>query len=323
MTAKIKVAQSLKAYQRTNKENDTVSRSDKFLVDPRDICVREGFNVRELDHISDMSLEEYDAYVDGLAQAYRDGAFVPAIVVRVIDGKILVSEGHTRHKGMMRAINVYGADLKRVQVDEFKGNDAEEIALIATSQNNRKLKPLELARVYVRLENQGWSDKEIAQRMIKSVPHVIQTKVLDSMPQELKNMVNRDEIAAQAAMDLYDAHGTKATDIAKAMIEKAKEEDKSGKAPKRVTAKTAKPRLTSKETRKLNAATSSLYSTIKDIEVPEDAETVTVSLTPELLAQLKEIGERAHAVETFNPADLLNEEPPVADEKSEPSELAN
>ncbi len=323
MATATKVAQSLKAYQRSNKENDTVSRSDKFLVDPRDILVREDFNVRELDNISDMSLEEYNDYVDGLAQAYRDGRYVPAIVVRVIDGKIYVSEGHTRHKGMMRAIEVYGADLKRVQVDEFKGNDAEEIALIATSQNNRKLKPLELARVYVRLEKQGWSDKEIAQKMIKSVPHVIQTKVFDTMPDELKNMVNRDEIAVQAAMDLYDAHGSKATDIAKAMIEKAKAGDKNGKAPKRVTAKTAKPRLTSKESRTLNATTSNLYTAIKDIEVPENAETVNVELTPELLAQLKEIGERAHAIETFNPADLLKEDEPVSDEQSKQDSAAN
>ena len=84
------------------------------------------------------------------------------------------------------------------------------------------------------------------------------------------------------------------------MINKNKE-----KGGKKVTVKNTTPKLSRKESRSLNTATSELYSRIKDIEVAEDAETVSVSLTPELLAQLKEIGARAYEVENFDPeADL-------------------
>jgi len=277
-----------------------MSRSDKFSIDPRLIKARADFNVREIEQMSKEERAAYDEYIDQLAQAYRDGRYVPPIVIKVVDGTPTPVDGHTRHKGMMRAIEVYGAELSRVTVEEFKGDDAEEVALIATSQNNRKLKPLELAKVYVRLERYGKTDKEIATTVGVTAARVAQVKAYYSMPSELKALVFVDKISVEAAMDLYNKYGTKAIEYANSMINKNKE-----KGGKKVTVKNTTPKLSRKESRSLNTATSELYSRIKDIEVAEDAETVSVSLTPELLAQLKEIGARAYEVENFDPeADL-------------------
>ncbi len=289
-----KLARSLKQFSRDHKEE--MSRSDKFSIDPRLIEARKDFNVRELEQMSEEQRAEYDTYVDNLAQAYRDGRYVPPIVVKVVDGTPTPVDGHTRHKGMIRAIEVYGAALERVTVEEFKGDDAEEVALIATSQNNRKLKPLELAQVYTRLERYGKTDKEIAVTVGVTAARVAQVKAYHAMPTELKTLVYTDKISVEAAMDLFNKYGTKAVEYAQSMIDKNKQN-----GGKRVTVKNTTPKLSRKESRSLNTATSELYSRIKDIEVPEDATSISVELTPDLLAQLKEIGARAYEVETFKP----------------------
>jgi ParB family chromosome partitioning protein len=298
MTTATKLAKSLKQFSKDNKES--MSRSDKFSIDPRLIVQRDDFNVREIEALNPEERAAYDDYVDLLAQAYRDGRYVPPIVVKVVDGIPSPVDGHTRHNGMMRAINVYGAALERVTVEEFKGDDADEVALIATSQNNRKLKPLELAKVYIRLERLGKSDKDIATSVGITAARVSQIKAYYGMPTELKALVTSDKIAVDAAMELFNKHGTKAVEVAKALIEKSTQT-----GGKKVTSKTTTPKLSRKESRTLNTTTSSLYSAIKDVEVPEGAESVTVTLTPELLAQLKEIGARAHAVENYDASNEL------------------
>jgi hypothetical protein len=300
MTTPTKLAKSLKQFSKDNKE--AMSRSDKFSIDPRLIVPRKDFNVRELELMSETELAAYEEYVDQLAQSYRDGRYVPPIVVKVVDGTPTPVDGHTRHKGMMRAIEVYGAALDRVTVEEFKGDDAEEIALIASSQNNRKLKPLELAKVYIRLERLGKSDKEIALSVGLTAARVSQIKAYYEMPSELKSLVFVDKIAVDAAMELFNKYGTKSVEYAQALIEKS---SKTG--GKKVTSKTTTPKLSRKESRTLNTTASSLYSVIKDVEVPEGAESVSVELTPELLAQLKEIGARTHEVENYDPASEASE----------------
>ncbi len=289
-----KLPRSLKQFSKDHKEE--MSRSDKFSIDPRLIKAREDFNVREVEQMSDEERAVYEDYIDQLALAYRDGRYVPSIVIKVVDGIPTPVDGHTRLKGMMRAIDTYGAELARVTVEEFKGDDAEEVALIATSQNNRKLKPLELAKVYIRLERYGKTDKEIASTVGVTAARVAQVKAYYSMPSELKALVFVDKISVEAAMDLFNKYGTKAIDYAQSMIEKNKQS-----GGKKVTVKNTTPKLSRKESRTLNTATSTLYSYIKDIEVPENASSVSVELTPELLIQLKEIGARTYEVENFNP----------------------
>lgn len=300
-----KQAQSMKKWQQENRDLGT--RGNGFTVHPSALVVRDNFNARNTDINSMSELErlEFEAYIDGLAQAYANGEYVPAIVVKMIDGQPTVSDGHCRKMGLDRAITVYGADIQRVNVDEFKGDDADEVALIATSNSNRKLKPLELSAVYVKLEKFGLTDAEIATKMGKTVPHVAQVKFYSQLPVALKNMVNKDQIAIQTAVDLFQEHGSKAFDIAMKLLNNINET--AGTKKKKVTAKSAMPKMSSKERRTLNTTAAQLHDAIKDVKVDESALSISVSLTPELLAQLKEITARAHEIENFDASSLLDE----------------
>lgn len=291
-----KQAQSLKKWQQENREAGT--RGNGFTINPLAIIVRDNFNARDtnVDNMTDKERAEFEAYIDGLAQAYANGEFVPAIVVKMIDGQPHLSDGHCRMLGMKRAIEVYGADIQRVSVEEFKGDDADEIALIATSNSNRKLKPLELSKVYVQLEKFGLTDAEIAAKMGKTVPHVAQVKFFSQLPVALKTMIKQDQIAVQTAVDLYQEHGSRAFDIATGMLKKAAQSG--GKA--KVTNKIAQPKMSSKERRTLNTTASELHDSIKDIAIDDDASTISVDLTPALLRQLQAITARANEIENFD-----------------------
>jgi hypothetical protein len=299
-----KQAQSLKKWQQDNREDGT--RGNGFTINPLSIIVRDNFNARDTDvnNMTDKERAEFEAYIDGLAQAYSKGDFVPAIVVKMIDGQPNLLDGHCRRLGMLRAIEVYGADLKRVAVEDFKGDDADEVALIATSNSNRKLKPLELSQVYVRLTSFGLTDAEIAEKMGKTVPHVAQVKFFSQLPVALKTMIKQDQIAVQTAVDLFQEHGTRAFDIATGMLKKAAQSG--GKA--KVTNKIAQPKMSSKERRTLNTTASKLHNSIKDIKIDDSATSISVDLSPELLRQLQEITARANEIENFDAASHIEDE---------------
>lgn len=288
-----KLANSLRTWQADNK--DTGTRGHGFTIDPRALYVRPDFNVRNLDEMSPEMLAEYNDYIQGLADAYKAGRFVNYIDVKMVDGRPTLVDGHTRYKGMMLAIE-QGADLSRTPVNEFKGDDIDEVSHIATSNNNRKLRPLELAVLYKRLEGLGKSNADIAQTVGHSVAHVIQTKAYYLMPAALKTLVNLDKIAVDEAAKLFGEYGTKSVAVAEELISKAESQGK-----KKVTSKTSSPKLTAKEKRTLTTVSASLFEAVKDIEVKEGDGNLTVELTPEMVLQLQAIGARAHEVETFVP----------------------
>lgn len=303
-TKPAKLAQSLKKFQADNKEQGT--RGNKFSLNPACIVVRENFNARNTD-VETMNADEradFEAYIDGLALAYVNGDYVPPIVVKMVDGQPTASDGHCRMLGVNRAINHYGADIKTIDVSEFKGDDADEVALIATSNNNRKLKPLELSSVYVRLEAYGLSDAEIAKKMGKTVPHVTQVKFYSTLPVSLKKMVNLDQIAVATAVDLFEAHGSKAFEIAMAMLNNVQA---SGKKKVKVTSKSVQPKMSVKERKTLNTAASQLHNVIKDVKVLDGQTRVAVHLTTELLAQLQAITAKANEIEHFDPTALIEQ----------------
>jgi ParB family chromosome partitioning protein len=307
-----KQAQSLKKFQELNKDQGT--RGNKFSLNPLCLVVRNNFNARDTDvtKMSDKERAEFEAYIDGIAIAYKNGDYVPPIVVKMIDGQPNVSDGHCRIKGLFRAINHYGADIQRIDVSEFKGDDADEVALIATSNSNRKLKPLELSQVYVRLETYGLSDAQIAEKMGKTVPHVSQVKFYSTLPVALKNMINFDQISVQVAVELFQTHGSKAYEIAMGMLNKA---TKSGK--KKVTSKIAQPKMSTKERKVLNTVASQLHDALKEVKIDPTGDKVFLELTPELALKLQEITAKAHEIENFDATSSLEESQPEHKEEEQ------
>ncbi|MDV5468984.1 hypothetical protein [Klebsiella pneumoniae] len=161
---------------------------------------KKGFNTRGAFCEDYYERPDIKAGIRVLADAYKRGDYVPPIIVKVIDGKVYVREGHRRRRAILLAIEE-GADIQFVQVVEHKGDEAEQSLLIATSNDGLPLSPLERAVIYARLANWGWSDQMIAQRVGRSAEHVRIARALE-MPLELETDDSGRPVAATYAQEL-------------------------------------------------------------------------------------------------------------------------
>lgn len=170
-------------------------RRDEFQVDPRQLVIDAGFNVRDLD-----SKEERPA-LDELKEQIRGVGVQTALLVRMRGDEIVIVEGHRRHKVVLELIDE-GEPIETVPVKhEAKGtNDAIRAAGLVTSNSGKPLTALQVAEVVRRLAGYGWDKAQIAKRLgWKSPRSVDQHLDMLAMPAELQAAVKRGETSATAA----------------------------------------------------------------------------------------------------------------------------
>lgn len=278
---------SLKAL---NRESNDVSKSDLFSVAPNLLLEEEGFNTRGVFCENYYERKDVKAGIRSLADAYKRGDYVPPIIVKVVDGNVFVREGHRRRRAILLALSE-GADIRKVQVLEHKGDEAEQTLLIATSSDGVPLNPLERAVIYGRLARWGWSDQEIATRVSRTPEHVRQAKALLELPLPLKQMIQADEVSATYAAELYREHGEAAIEILKNAqgAIPAQQGGKSSKlTPKKVAIKG--PKLGKKVVEAMHRSVSSITSRLDSIQ--GDGETYTLTLSREEVDDLQALREK-------------------------------
>lgn len=223
-------------------------------------------------------------HIRGLADSYKAGRYVPPIVVQVRDGIPYVRDGMHRRRGLMLAISE-GAEIRRVQVLEHRGDEAQQTLLLATSNNGRPLSPMETAVIYDRLTKWGWTLQEIATSVRRTANHVTKTLALLEMPIELKRMVQRNEIAATQAAELYQQHGDNALNMINATHEatgKVKVTKKDIETVNRI------PRMNKKVQQVVRQQLQTFTARLTTAE-PDDDGTVTITLDADEVHDLLEL----------------------------------
>lgn len=200
MNMEMKPAVSLKVMAENKLPG--VSKTTNFAVDPRIMEVEEGFNARPLD------LDR----VASIAQAYRNGATLPALDVRVDAGRIVVVDGHHRRQAALDAIAA-GAEVVALDCRQFRGNDADRVAHMITSASGLPLTPLQLGRQYRKLIGFGWTEKAIADRVGKSVQHIKDMLALAESNSDVQAAVDGGMVSASNAVKLVKTHGEKAGEV--------------------------------------------------------------------------------------------------------------
>jgi ParB-like chromosome segregation protein Spo0J len=223
---------SLKVAAEKKIHGDSVSKVTSFAVDPRLLEVEEGFNARPLNaaHVAEMSL------------AWRNGAVFPPLEVRVEDGRIIVVDGHHRRASALDAIEK-GADIKSVDVRQFRGNDADRVAHMISSASGLPLTPLQLGVQYRKLIGFNWTEKQIADRVGKSVQHVKDMIVLAEANSDVHQAINAGEVTGTTAVALVKKHGSKAGKVIQDGVAKAKASGKTKATPKMFVEKSGAPSL--------------------------------------------------------------------------------
>lgn len=288
--AAINSLRSLKKHQ-----NEEVTKGDGFSVAPSLLLEEEGFNTRGAFCDNYFDREDVKEHINNLANAYLHGKYVPPMIVKVRDGNVFIRDGHCRRRALLLAISL-GAQIKKIQVIEHTGDDAQQTALIVTSNDGLKLNQLERAVVYGKLAKWGWSDAEIASEVGRTQEHVRQLRQLLELPMIMKKMIQDGTVSSSYAAELYREHGSAAVDILTAA--------KSNSAGKKLTkANVSKaPRMSKKMVAAMQASTAVLANKLDTMQ--ETSAGYTMTFTKEEVEELIKLKESMRSFEQDKDADL-------------------
>ncbi|MGP3505477.1 ParB/RepB/Spo0J family partition protein [Paracidovorax citrulli] len=213
-TATPAVYRSFKA-QAAHGEETGVRKDDVYKIPPESLLEEPGFNER------DYNDPEVVAKIEEFAQAYANGQFVPHLVVRIDagTGNFYIVEGHQRTRGAKLAIS-RGASVPYLVCVPFRGNDVDRYHCQLDSQAGLALKPVGVARLYLKLLNLGVTEEEIAARRHKELSHVQAMLVLAQAPAEVHRMVNSGQVGATLAIQVLREKGDGALSYLRAALEK-------------------------------------------------------------------------------------------------------
>ena len=212
-----------------------VSRKDILRIDPLDIHIRPEWNCR------DVNFNPTDADDLALAESIASVGVKQAMTAVWQDGQAWLTDGHRRLGATLYAIETLGAEIKSVpvQTEDRYASEADRVLSQLVRNNGKPLSPIEQARVYKRLIDLGWTEKQIADSIGRSVPWVKNLLELHAAPNEVAQMVRSGQVSATLAMDTLKkagGNGEKAVKELAGAVEKAKA---SGKT--RATAKHMEP----------------------------------------------------------------------------------
>jgi ParB/RepB/Spo0J family partition protein len=206
------------------REHDAVkSKFDAFRVDPRQLKVTEGYNVR------DFTTPQAKESLEILKESIREeGGVIVPLEVRMIGEEVHIVSGHRRHRAVMELI-AEGVEIESIPaVTEAKAvNDAERVLRLVTHNAGEPLTMLEKAEVVRRLINMGWSREKIAARLGYKTPQTIANfELLLAAPERVRQAIRQEEISPSTAIELVREHGDAASgklyDIKKAAAERGK-----------------------------------------------------------------------------------------------------
>lgn len=220
-------------------KTEGVGKSSIFPIDPELVEFEPDFNLRTKDDL-------WEAHVERLYLAMKNGAAVPPIDVRVSAGKIICVDGEGRTTAAMRMREEF-PDFK-LQARQFTGNEQDRVLhMLGTGSGQKTLSPLEQGLGFLRLTKYGMANAEIAAKLGISVVTVANNLQLAEAPVNVQNMIRAGEVSSTAARDALQggADGVAALELAveeQRLSNPAPAADAKGKPAKKkkVTAKTLK-----------------------------------------------------------------------------------
>lgn len=190
-----------------------VRKKDVFSVPLDKLEFEPGFNLRE-------EGEELEAHIESMAQFILAGGTMPPLEVRVLEGRVLVVEGHCRTRAY-RIANERGASIADVACLPFTGNDAARVVKMIASSQGKELTPLERAKGYARLRAFDKDPQEIAGSVGKTRQHVEQLLILADANSDVHALVKSGAVAAAVAIEAVRKHGEKAGEFLSGHLSKA------------------------------------------------------------------------------------------------------
>lgn len=266
----------------TDKENTTAKRADSIKAQLSKIKIVNGFNER------DFQREDVRLHIASIVSSLIAGEPIPALVVwtNPETGDIELVDGECRYWAYTDFAAEYPNKFDGyVSVVPYQGTPAQRKAMVAKSNSQLPLDPVQRGRVYLSLRDEhGMSRQDIAAEMGKSLAHVDQMILLASGSDEVHQAVERKEISATEATKLIRDHGVDAPVELERRKEAAKEIGKG-----KVTAKVAVPKAPSRPKVDMvvsNAVVLVNGLTMEQIAICENADSTGILVNSHAVADL-------------------------------------
>lgn len=184
-------------------KNNATKKTDVFLIDPRNIVVVDGFNVRR-----DFDLDELKE------QIKAKGVLNPLTVIAFKDAngeeKYKLVDGERRYRATMLAIGE-GADIPFVKALKVPQSTSMENLYIEQMMRNegKRFTEYECALMFQRFKDEfGYSQVKIADKFKKSPAYVCKCLALLDLPKEIQERIVRNEISIKAAREISSSYET-------------------------------------------------------------------------------------------------------------------
>lgn len=205
-------------------KTDGFQKAAYFKVRPDVVELEPGFNLRE-------EGAELTEHIERLYHAMKAGAYIPPIDVSVIDGRVLVRDGHCRTRAALRLLQEGTEYL--LEARQLRGNDADAVFHMLGSGQGKHFTPLEQGRGFLRLINMGHTVAEIAARTGMHRSTIENGLALAEAPVAVQKMVAEGKVASHTALKTVRKVG--AEKAVETLAKGVKEAEKAGK--KKATAK--------------------------------------------------------------------------------------
>lgn len=256
--------------QKTTEQAIATKRTDVMLVDPRNVVVEEGFNVRK--DLGD---------IEGLAHSVvTDGVIVPIEGYKVRgEDKYVLTDGHRRLAAVKLAFKFHEEGkagfeninkIRTIRLLPSSASTEDRLYIMAiTGEKKKDLTELERADMYSRLlefavakgKKKGEAVKEICTRLSISQATFYNTVKLNELPEEIKESIAKNEISGSTVLTIV--RDEKDPEVQKKMVEEAIFEaqvtaEKAGTKAKKATAKDVKGLKAKSPIQKLTAVAEKL-----------------------------------------------------------------
>jgi ParB/RepB/Spo0J family partition protein len=178
-----------------------IGRSDLYRLDPKLIQVKADWNSR------DASDPANAAHINELAASIKEIGVKKPLVCYMDGDTVYVTDGHCRLAAVMQLIKA-GVEIKSVpvMVEDRHSNEADRIFSQIVHNQGKPLTAIEQAKVFKRLLDLGWLQKDIALKAGFSGGRISQLLELLTLPVVLQKFITEGRASATMVLNCFKKH---------------------------------------------------------------------------------------------------------------------
>lgn len=176
-------------------------RTDVYKIDPRKLVIKPEWNSRDFNDPANIE------HVKTLAASIKEVGVKEPLKVSVENDVPYVTNGECRLRAVMFLIE-QGVEIKSVPVmgeDRF-ANEADRLFTQFLSNSGKPFGPIENARLFKRLVDMGWAQKDIASKSGMSGGRISQILELNKLPVSIQQLIVEGKVSSAFALSVWKKH---------------------------------------------------------------------------------------------------------------------